>query len=314
MAKLSFKQNQTHSSNSIDDIFARAEDSFNVERNTVLGDYQKYLKHLEDDSGISLIQGLEDLGIEQVTTDNDYPALRVGPAEWRTNLCRNPKSGINAAVRLAAKKYQRLEPNAHLSWFDPRTYAPGVLTSFENGRWTVYDWKNGLYQPSKSIVPQTGKTKTEGNRRYYFQSELHEQIKQYLIGQTFETSFLIVLYNDDLVSHYQRKIVDRREFTLEETWQALANDAEESDTKRKIAGGGKTTPSSVPASEEHKEFAKKLARLTTDHNVTFDAGTGGVSTMLFEASDPDKKADFLNGILTAKNKVKFLGYEKAPAK
>ena len=317
MSSLSYLHDQ-HKSSDIDAIFKQSSDAYAVERDTTLGGYQKYLEHIANDGKLSLFEGLEALGVDTDVSSGGYPALRVGDATLRTNLCLNTYSGINAVLRMSANKYnpEYLTPNAHLAWYDPRTRAPGVLTVWEDPIWVVYDWRNSAYLPSKTIVPtpEGKKNKTNDEKRYYFQSELHQQIKEYLTSKDFGTSFLIVMNHDAELTHYQTKVADRREKDLETVWLEMANDWKESSTKSKIVNGKPAPQSSVKLSEAREEFITKLNKLSTDYDVVYDSGTGNESTLLFEAGKPEAKAKFLNGVRQAGPNVEFLRYEKAPTK
>jgi hypothetical protein len=297
-----------------EDLRTLAQNQYAQEKDAILTGYQEYLAHIEDAADKTLLQGLQALGVEETTSRNGHPSLRVGDPNDRVSLAKNTLSAINAILAMAADKYRVLDPNYHLAWFDPRVDAEGILTvwSADAGRWIVFDWKNGMYMPSRKIVPQgSGTRRTEGNSRYYFQSEKHQAIRDYLISKDLGTSYLVVMNFEEQLTHHQTVIRDRKEMVLTEVWEKIAQDWKDSNVKRQLTGNGNNRTNSVPVSEDREEFIGKLTRFSTDYYVTFtSSATSEPQTILFPASDPAKKQAFIKNVRNASPSVVFTGFEK----
>lgn len=310
------------------DLRSSAADSWKQEKKGTIAEYKRYKAHITKDSERTLLEGLEELGMHETNSARGYKALFIGTDEEfkryqnyledptsekaRTSLAENTKAAINAILSVASRKYQILDVNYHLSWFDPRTDAPGVVTVWDASQktWVVYDWENGAYTPSTRIVPRTGKTATNGNNQYKYQAAKHEAIRDWLVAKELKTNFLAVMTFEDQASHYQEKIRDRNECDLGEVWALINQDWNDAAIKKQLISGS-TQPKAVKVSEEREAFLAELAELDENHVVYFtSANSSNEMTILFPADDPVAKADALKRFRNTNKTVVYDRFEK----
>jgi hypothetical protein len=161
-------------------------------------------------------------------------------------------------------KYEVLEWNRHIAWFDPRFDAQAVLSEFVNGEWRFSDWRNGAFVPSKSVrKPRPTiefKDLYNGERQYLNQVKKHFSIDAFLQAEMFNVPFQIVLNLGEERDHYQTRIKACLEMTLPEIWEQEVGFAETAKLKSTFAG---TLPKQErQAVENHTAFCTQLAQLT----------------------------------------------------
>ena len=210
----------------------------------MLSEYDKHLESLETKG---FAEALEEFGMIEELSTNNYPQIRIG--EGLTVLARNSRAAINALVSLAAGKYQELDEEireaVHVAWFDPRRDAEGIASVKVNGEWTFFDGMNGDTVPSKM----------SDNRRR-FQSAKHEEINRLMRCEKNKTAYVIVLNRQEELDHFQERVKGRLELSIPELYEALANDAQAAKTVRKLYGQGVTNNPSRPV--DHSELQGKI--------------------------------------------------------
>lgn len=298
-----------------------------AEAKTVFAGEKQYLAHIQKVQEKTLFEGLEALRLKEITSTGGYPAFRIG--EGPQTLARNTISAINAVLSVAAAKYKILDVGYHESWHNPKTRSDGIITAWDGDQWVVYDWENGKELKSKVIVPgQPGIAWTNGNRRYHYQSQKHQAIKDFLLTVKYETSWLVVMNNENELAHFQRVIRDRLEMPLYDprdddpelvkanngeafgVWGAISKDWSRASTRNSLTRG-RGSGNSVEPSAERQSFVAELAKLDTDATIFYRDHTSTVEQPLFfKASDPVRKAKSMNLILAASPSVEYVRYEK----
>jgi hypothetical protein len=319
MAKFSFLFNQEEET--LEDTLDL---QFQEKKAGILAGAEAFEKHVAEAKNMSLYDGLLALGANiEAVSSGGFPSILVGDETAKPSLALNTGSAINAVLAMAAQKYSLLKPFMHDAWFDPRYNAEAVRTvwSEKDGRWIVFNWsRKGDFYPSNWVVPAPSgtawKDMNKGQRHYSNQWKKHQAISEYLLSKEYDTPWLIVMNRESELTHFQKVIRDRLEMPLTEVWEAINNDWNDANVRNQLTSSKPTRgTSSVKPSEERQEFASKLAKLRTDHMVSYVNGlTGTTSTVLFPASDPDRKAISLEKILGAAPEVQYTGLSKVETK
>jgi hypothetical protein len=306
----------------------QAQEGWKRTKSTTLKEFRAFEKHKAKVADLTLVQGQKDIGARETESINGYTSIFIGSDEEyekykayiadptkekpKVSLAENVKATVNAMLGVAAQKYKILDVNYHQVWFDPRTDAPAVLTLWDDKqlRWVVFDWKNGAFTPSKRVVPHVSGTRTDGNDQYFFQSNKHEAIRDWLASKDLGTSYLAVMTFDDQLAHYQRKIRDRIELPLTEVWELINQDNNEGSLKRSLTRGS-TRTKAVDVSPEREEFLAELAEVNDDVLVVFTSpNTNRETTILFPASDSVAKDAALKRLRNANLSVQYIGTQE----
>ena len=263
-----------------------------------------FLAHKENAADVTLMSALEEYGFEETTSTNGFPSVKVG--EGSTSLSRNTIPAINAVLSIVSDKYEILDPNYHQARHDPRIDADGVLTMLIDGEWVVFDYVDGDYRPSRSIVPADAGVPfekwTRGNERYSNQMRKHVEINRFLKAKAFGTSFLIVLNREEELALYQERIKDRLEMSLPEVWEATVQDYKAAKVKSHFRRGS-TAPTTRAVSEQAQAAVDKLNKVKTPYDVHISSGAGRF-TILFDPSE-DNADSIIRRIQSSDSSVTF---------
>lgn len=302
----------------------KLDNKFEEKKAAILAGGRAFEQHKAQAANKSLYDGLLELGADiEAVSPKGYPAILVGDPDIKPSLALNTFSAINAILAMAAQKYQVLTPYRQDAWFDPRYNAEGVRTvwSDRKNRWVIFNWdRKGSFVMSNSIVPAPWGTKwndmSRGEQRYKNQSQKAQAISEYLLSKEYETPFLVVMNRENELTHFQEKIRDRLEMPLPEVWEEINKDWENARVKGLLTSTKPSTSApSVKPSEARMEFVSKLAKLRTDHMVEYtNQLTGTTATVLFPASDADRKGIALEKILTTPAHIEYKGYSKVETK
>jgi len=267
--------------------------------------YAAWQEHLKECETTSLADSYNSLGFVEEESKGGYPQISHGKGVGV--LADNTKAAINALLGIASKKYQVLEWNYHVSWFNPTKDAKAVVSKWDDDAavWRFFDWKNGTLVPTSKMTP-------EHRER---QSNKHFEIDRFLQAKKFGNKFLVVMNFQDELEHYHRVIRDRLEMTLPEVWEEIAKDWSAAKTNKQLrnTNGGSSRPTSVAPSEDRKAFVAELSKLNKDVLVKYDIPQQKGLTILFMGSNDAAAAQQLVNFLSAPPSVEYKSYEAVEA-
>ena len=233
------------------------------------------------------------------TSTKGYPQVTLFPwLKGKSNFVEHPGSATRAFVSaFGMLSYATLKWHEHIALFDPamaRSIGPVRSTTMDGKRWIFMESTNGAFKFA-GLNPTHVAMKTAK----------HREIDLMLWSLEQKAPISIVLFRDEYVAEWQKKVTDRLELTVKQVGELIAKDREEFTIGTTFG----QTPKSATSNGTKKSAMVgdvDLETLTQAISVKVVSPISGSRVVLFDPSDAN---DFQRQVERVRNAAPGYTYE-----